>query len=208
MPIRFCGERGAHGFSWIVDEPATRASHALALDGRVWIVDPVRFEPALERIHPLGAPAAVVQLLDRHNRDCAAVARELGVPHLVVPDELPESGLEVRQVKRSRRWREVALWSPRLRTLVVADAIGTNRFLAGSDPAGVHPVLRLAPPRQAFAGLVPEHLLVGHGEPLHGRAAADGLRIALRNARSGLPRLLLAMPAVAVDAFRRRRVSS
>ena len=204
MRIRFCDERGADGFSWVVDEPATRTSHALAAGGRVWVVDPVRFEPALERLHTLGKPAGVVQLLDRHNRDCATVAGELGVPHLVVPDELPGSGFEVRRVKQSSRWHEVALWSPALRTLVVAEAIGTNRFFAGRDPAGVHLLLRLTPPRKALASLEPEHLLVGHGEGLHGPAATEGLEAALAHARTGLPRLLLTAPAFALDAIRRR----
>lgn len=206
MDIRFCDERGEHGFSWIVaDEPITRTSHALAVRGRVWVVDPVRFSPALERLGTLGTPAAVVQLLDRHNRDCGALARELGVPHLVVPPDLPDSGFDVITVRRTRRWHEVALWSAALRTLVVAEAIGTNAFFAGRDPAGVHMVLRLSPPREPFRDLAPEHLLVGHGEGLHGSAATDGLRLALAHARSELPRLALRAPALALDAIRRRR---
>src|SRR4029079_16213178 len=95
VEIRFCDARGAQGFSWIVDEPATRTSHVLASEGRVWLVDPVRYEPALERGGQLGAPLAVLQLLDRHKRDCAAVAATVGVPHLVVPDVLPDSPFAV-----------------------------------------------------------------------------------------------------------------
>ena len=91
MEIQFCDDRGAAGFSWIADEPATRTSHALASGGGVWLVDPVRHEPALARTRELGEPRAVIQLLDRHNRDCAAVAAELGVAHLVVPDAVADS---------------------------------------------------------------------------------------------------------------------
>ena len=111
MTIRFCDDRGARGFSWIVDEPATRTSHSLAADRRVWLVDPVRHEPALERARGLGQPAAVLQLLDRHGvRDCAAVAAELQVPHLVVPGTVPNSPFETIPVRHTRRWNEVALW--------------------------------------------------------------------------------------------------
>ena len=209
VTIRLCDDRGPHGFSWIVDEPATRTSHVLASGGRVWLVDPMRFEPALVRARELGEPAAILQLLDRHNRDCASIANELGVPHAVAPDSVPDSPFEAVPVKRSRRWRETALWWPSERTLVVAEAIGTNPFFAaGGDRAGVHLLLRLRPPESAFGGLAPEHLLVGHGEGLHGAAADDGLRQALAHARSGLPRISVRIPGLAIDAVRRRRTAS
>ena len=206
VEIRFCGDRGDAGFSWIVDEPATRTSHALAADGGVWLVDPVRHEPALTRARSLGEPRAVLQLLDRHNRDCAAIAAELGVPHLVVPDAVSDSPFELVAVKRSKRWREVALWWPATRTLVVAEAIGTNRFFAApGERAGVHLLLRLAPPRDALGGFTPEHLLVGHGEGVHGPGATPALRRALDRSRRELPRILTRVPGLALDAVRRRR---
>jgi hypothetical protein len=205
VEMRFCDDRGEHGFSWVVDEPSTRTSHALAARGRVWLVDPVRFEPAVERARDLGRPVAVLQLLDRHNRDCASVAEELVVPHLVVPDEVPDSPFVALAVRRTKRWRETALWWPDERTLVVAEAIGTNPFFTGGrNPAGVHLLLRLSPPRDVFRDLEPAHLLVCHGEGLHGPAAANGLRQALDTARTGLPRVALRVPALAVDAMRRR----
>ena len=206
MTIRFCDDRGERGFSWLVEESMTRTSHVLADRRRVWLVDPVRFEPALERAQGLGDLAAVLQLLDRHNRDCAALARELGVPHLVAPDAVPGSPFEAIPLRRTKRWRETALWWPAERTLVVPEAVGTNPFFAaGGDPAGVHLLLRLSPPRAALGGLDPEHLLVGHGEGLHGPDAAEGLRQALDHARSGLPRIAVRVPVLAVDAVRRRR---
>jgi hypothetical protein len=206
VTIRFCDDRGERGFSWIVDEAMSRTSHALAADGRVWLVDPVRHEPALERALGLGEPAAVLQLLDRHNRDCASLAAELGVPHLVVPAALPDEPFESVPVHASGRWREVALWWPSERTLVVAEAVGTNAFFTGGrDAAGVHVLLRVAPPRAALDRFEPEHLLVGHGPGLHGPAATEALRTALARSRSGLPLLLLKAPAFAVDALRRRR---
>lgn len=209
MEIRFCDERGAHGFSWTVDEPATRTAHALAADGRVWLVDPVHHEPSLARARTLGEPAAVLQLLDRHNRDCARSAEELGVPHLVVPAVLPDTPFEVVSVRHTKRWLEIALWWEAERTLVVAEAIGTNGFFAPpGHAAGVHLLLRISPPRDALGGFAPEHLLVGHGEGLHGAAAATGVRDALDHARTGLPRVAARIPALAVDAFRRRRTDA
>ena len=206
MTISFCDDRGERGFSWIVDEPMTRTSHALAADGRVWLVDPVRFPPAIEGARRLGEPAAVIQLLDRHNRDCASLAAELGVPHLVVPTTLPDTPFDCVSVRDSKRWREVALWWPFEQTLVVTEALGTNRFFAGGgDAAGVHLLLRLSPPREALGRFEPEHLLFGHGTGLHGSAATEGLRTALARARTGLPGLLVKAPAFAVDAVRRRR---
>jgi hypothetical protein len=206
VTIRFCDDRADRGFSWIVDEPMTRTSHALAAGGRVWLVDPVRHDPALERIAALGAPAAVLQLLDRHNRDSAPLAEELNVPHLVVPASLEGSPFEVVPVRRSRRWKEVALWWPSERTLVVAESIATNRFFTGGrEVAGVHLLMRLSPPRKALGRFEPEHLLVGHGEGVHGSEATEALRGALATSRTGLVHLLPRIPAFAVDAARRRR---
>jgi hypothetical protein len=80
----------------------TRTSHALAADGRVWLVDPVDWPDAIERARTLGEPSGVLQLLDRHNRDCARLAQQLGVPHLVAPGEIPQSPFECIPVKRMK----------------------------------------------------------------------------------------------------------
>jgi hypothetical protein len=201
---RFCDEL-PFAFSWLVEEPATRTSHALAADGRVWLVDPVGWPPALDRALTLGAPAAVVQLLDRHNRDCAPIAERLGVPHLVVPEAIAGSPFACVPVVRTRGWREAALWWPETRTLVVAEAIGTNRFFrAGQERAGVQLLLRLTPPRR-LATYETEHLLVGHGEGIHGADATRAVQEAVATARQRLPRALMQAPAFALDAFRRRR---
>ena len=206
MRIELCDDRGAAGFSWIVDETATRTSHALADEGRVWLVDPVDDEEMLARASTLGDPAAVIQLLDRHNRDCASLAAELGVPHLAVPDAIPDSPFETIALTRNRAWRETALWWPAARTLVVAEAIGTNQFFtAGGEAVGVHLLLRLTPPRAALGRLAPEHVLVGHGRGVHGPEAADALRQALEHSRRALPRLVGRVPGLALDAYRRRR---
>jgi hypothetical protein len=184
-------ERHALGLTWVVDEPLTRTSHALLADGRVWLVDPVDEPEALEQALALGEPAGVVQLLDRHGRDCAALAARLRIPHHEVPDALPGTPFEVLRTVRLPRWRESSLWWGRERALVVAEALGTNAvFTAGTGPVGVHPMLRLFPPRN-LRDVVPDHLLVGHGPPVHGPDTAAAIDRALRRARRDLPRALL-----------------
>lgn len=183
-----------HGFGWIEETSLRRTAHALVADGRVWLVDPFDADGVDERMRSLGEPAGVIQLLNRHERDGAALAARLGVPLHAVPSSLPESPFRLLPVARNRLWREVALWWPEHRILVCADAIGTIPFFcAGDEPAGVHPLLRLAPPR-ALAGLDVRRLLVGHGEGVHGEAAAEATESAIRTARRRLPRLLAGMP--------------
>ena len=182
----------AHAIGWEAEERMARTSHALEVDGRVWLFDVVDWPGLDERVQTLGEPAGVVQLLDRHNRDCAAVAGRLGVPHHIVPRELSETPFELRPVVQSRWWREAALWWPERRLLLVADALGTIPFFcAGAELAGLHPMLRLRPP-QSLRGLEPDHLLVGHGEGVHHDPAA--LESALRTARRRIPRWLVELP--------------
>jgi hypothetical protein len=186
MGFRFSDDLGAARFSWIAGERMTPTSHALASGGKVWLVDPVAWPEALDRVRNLGEPAAVLQLLDRHNRDSAAIAEQLGVPHLVVPAALPETPFEVVAVKRCRHWQEIALWWPERRTLVVAEALGTNTFFPGVyDRVGVRGLLKPIPPR-FLARYEPEHLLVGHGRGVHRPEAAAAVRRALstRGSRS------------------------
>jgi len=185
------------GVSWVMDEAMERGSHALRDDdGRVWLVDPTRDEEALAAAAEMGTPAAVLQLLDRHSRDCAAIAGALEVPHLRVPDALPTSPFEVRHVVNNRFWHEVALWWPARRALVVAEALGTNAaFAVGDGPVGVHPVLRLLPPT-VLRGTGAEHLLVGHGAPLHGPDVAGQVDHAIARSRHDLPRLALKLPTL------------
>jgi hypothetical protein len=191
------------GASWLAGDVLFKASHALVDDGRVWLVDPVDAGDALERVRALGEPAGVLQLLDRHNRDNAAVAERLGVPLHKVPDVLPGTPFSLLNLDFGRGWRERALWWPDRRTLVVPESIGTAPpFAVGRGPAGVHPFRRLAPPT-SLRPFVPEHLLVGHGAPLHGGDAAGGLIDALARSRSDLPRLFLKVPAMVRGTYGR-----
>jgi hypothetical protein len=188
VTFRFCDE-SAHGFGWLVaDEGMRRASHALLVEGRVWVVDPVAWPEAEERIRSLGEPAGVVQLLDRHNRDCTGVAERLGVPHLRLPEALPP--FEVVRIVNGPRWHERALWWPQGGVLAVADVLGTAEyFLAGDERLAVHPLLRPFPPRRLKA-LAPRSVLVGHGEGVH-EGASEALHEALATARRRLPRWLV-----------------
>ena len=116
------------------------------------------------------------------------------MPHLIAPARVPDSPFEVVDVKRWQRWQEVALWWPEPRVLVVAEAIGTNRFFtARLSAVGVHFFLRLTPPK-VLARFEPKHLLVGHGEGVHGPEAAAALGEALRRSRRDLLPTLLALP--------------
>jgi hypothetical protein len=185
------------GFGWIADEFMERCSHALVAGDRVWLVDPVDMEGLEERIRGAGTPAGVIQLLDRHNRDCATLANRLGVAHHVVPQE-PFGPFELLPIRMSRRWREVALWWPAERVLVCADVLGTARyFRAGDERLGVHPLLRLRPPR---VPVQPEVILCGHGPGVFTDADA-ALREALSTSRRRIPQ----QAASAVRAWARRR---
>ena len=183
------------GLTWIVAELMERTSHALVDDGRVWLVDPVDEPEALERVAGLGEPAGVLQLLDRHNRDCAELAEQLGVPHLKVPDEAPP--FKAIPVVRIPAWKETALWWPAHKALIVAEVVGTNDYYTGgAGRVGMHPLLRALPP-SGVRGYEPEHLLMGHGAPLHGPEAASELERAHARARRDLPRVLAKLPFAA-----------
>jgi hypothetical protein len=194
------------GLTWVAADPLERAAHALAHDGRVWLVDPTDDRAALERAAVLGEPAAVVQLLDRHRRDGPAVAKRLGVPLLRIPRAVPGSPFEVLPVLSLAGWREAALWWPERRALVVAEVLGTApHYAVGEAEVGIHPMLRLRPPA-LLRGFRPEHLLVGHGPPVHGASATPALDEAYADSRRDLPRMFAAAPTLvraALDVLRR-----
>jgi len=183
------------GLTWVLDEPMERASHALVVEGGVWYVDPVAVDDALERAAALGEPAGVLQLLDRHDRDCAELAERFGVPHLTVPDEVPGTPFEAIPAVRVPRWKETALWWPARKALIVAEVVGTHPYYTGGRPdAGMHPFLRALPPG-GLRRYEPEHLLMGHGAPLHGPIAGEGLENAYARARTDIPRVLAKLPS-------------
>jgi hypothetical protein len=73
---------------------------------------------------------------------------------------------------------------------VVPEAVGTAAYyLAAGERLGVHPALRLRPPR-TLARFDPDRILVGHGAGVHDDATAV-LDDALDGARRRTPRLYL-----------------
>lgn len=195
------------GAGWLAypEEDLQRASHVLdGEDGQV-LVDPVDFADLDEFLAGRGPVAGVVTLLDRHKRDAAAIARRHDVP-VYVPEFMDdvERSLDAR-VERIRRdlpgteygvhtvidnmfWKEAMLYGDDTDTMVVAEFVGTIPFFTTSDERlGVHPALRLNPPRK-FGRLEPERLLVGHGRGVFDDAT-EALRDALSGARRRSPRL-------------------
>jgi hypothetical protein len=187
LRVRFCDEFEL-GFGWIVDEFLVRCSHALVVNGRVWLVDAVDGEGVEDRVSAAGEPAGVIQLLDRHNRDCEVLAERFGVPHHQVPRmRIGLAPFEFLSVRDGRFWSEVALWWPEERVLVCADALGTvPAQRVGGERLALHPLLRIAPPRR-LGGLNPGRVLCGHGEGVHDDAAA-AVEEALATARRRLLR--------------------
>jgi hypothetical protein len=188
MQVRFCDET-PFGFGWIVDEFLQRCSHALVVDGRVWLVDPLEGDGVEERVRAAGEPGGVIQLLDRHDRACRAFAARLGVRHHVVP-RAPIDGppFEFLGVRKTPFWKEVALWWPEEQVLACGDALGTVPELrVAGELLALHPLLRPFPPRR-LAAVEPRHVLAGHGEGVHGDEAAPAVREALATARRRLPR--------------------
>ncbi|MFB6178673.1 MAG: hypothetical protein ABEI77_02985 [Halorientalis sp.] len=202
-------DRRDEGVGWIAypDETMQRASHAFAVDGEVWVCDPVDVEGLDDLLAEFGEVAGVVILLDRHKRDSAAVANRHDVA-VHVPDwmdgvvedidapterihlELADTGVGVHKLVDNRFWQEAALYIEDRDELIVPEAVGTaDYFLAGSERLGVHPMLRLLPPKR-LKRFSPEHVLVGHGVGIH-EDASTALSDAITGARGRTPGLYL-----------------
>ena len=191
MELRF--DEFEHGLEWVAEgDKLARTSHAIRSGNRVWLTDVVDGPGLDERIAALGSPAAVIQLLDRHPRDCAAVADRLAVPlHETPPTDVDGAPFSVVPIVRRRFWKEIALWFAEERILVCGDALGSlGYFRARDERFGVHPFLRLSPPRK-LAALEAEHVLFGHGPGVHGPDAPEALRQAFVKPRRRLPQALL-----------------
>lgn len=196
------------GFSWIAypDETMERASHALAVDGEVWLVDPVDAEGIDDRIEEYGEVAGVVILLDRHKRDAAAfatrhdvsvwvpafmdgVVEELDAPTERFRHELADTGYVAHTLVDNRMWQEAILYEEDDGVLVVPEAVGTTSyFRAAGESLGVHPMLRLTPPRE-LDRFTPERVLVGHGPGIH-EDVADTVGDAIDGSRRRAPQLM------------------
>ena len=111
------------GLSWVMDDAMQRASHALVDDGRVWLIDPVDVPEAIDKATALGEVVGVLQLLDRHPRDCAALAERFDVPHLPLTSALPGTPFEVKPVLDLGVWVETALWWPERNFIIFSEFI-------------------------------------------------------------------------------------
>lgn len=198
-------DRWDEGVGWIAhpEEMIQRASHALVDDGEVWVVDPVDAPGVDDLLGELGEVAGVVVTVDRHRRDAASFANRHGVAvHLPAwidrrvdapvrrfDDRLGDTDYRAIEVLDVPGWHEAALYDEGEGTLVVGDALGTAEyFRAREERLGVHPAIRLFPPR-AFRGLDPQRILVGHGSGVFDDAAAT-LQDALDGSRRRYPGLL------------------
>jgi hypothetical protein len=196
------------GVGWIAhpEETMERASHALATDEGVWLVDPLEAPGVADLLADMGEVAGVILLSNYHLRDADVFAERYDVPVTLpasmtgLEDRLdapvsrlevgtPVGGYELFTVAHNPWWQEYGLTDGE--TLVVGESVGTADYLrAGEEALGVMLLRRLTPPRAALAGRDPDRVLTGHGPGLHAKAG-EALEEALRNARRRFPRALL-----------------
>jgi hypothetical protein len=190
---------------WIADRRAPRrASTAIRLADGCLLVDPVDAPGLDDVLRPLGPVTGVCMLLDRHRRDCRKLAERHGCP-LLVPSTLAGSGeplvipgIQERAILAVPGWNESCLWLPARRLLVCAEVVGTAPwYLAGDEPLGVQPLLRIRPPRGALGGLDPLAIAVGHGAPVL-VDASQALERAIATARRNLPAAWLQLARAAI----------
>ena len=204
------------GVGWIAypEEGMQRASHAMATGGTdegrtgdadVWVIDPVDAPGVDDLLAQYGTVAGVICCLDRHLRDSDEFASRHDVAvhlpawmdgveeKLSAPVERFEGTVgstDIRSITVLNRdvppWQEAGLFDGE--TLYVAESVGTAEyFRAGDEQLGIHPMLRLFPPRQVFDDVRPERVIAGHGEGVHNEAAR-ALREALASSRRKAPR--------------------
>ena len=183
------------GLTWTEATGLRRSAHALRAGETMWLIDPFEDEMALTAAAELGRPAGVIQLLDRHNRDCAKIAQRFEVPLLKLPAGVDGTPFEAFAVVDRPWWHETALWWPERQALVVAEAVGTVPAFALGHPLGLHPMLRLTPPRGALTRHAPEQVLVGHG-PVLSSGGAAAIRQALSAAVTDIPKLVRQLPTI------------
>jgi hypothetical protein len=204
-------DRWEDGVGWLAHpgEIMRRASHALATEARVWLVDPLDAPGVDDLIAEYGDVAGVVVLSNYHARDAAAFARRYDVP-VTVPEPMAGlvtfdapvetvpvgdslGGYELIEVAvdgiLGAEWHEYGLFDGE--TLVVGESVGAAPYLrAGDERLGVMLLRRLDPPRDALADRDPDRVLSGHGAGVH-EDAAEALGEALDNSRRRFPRALL-----------------
>jgi hypothetical protein len=208
-------DRYADGVGWIAHpgETMQRASHAIATEAGVLVVDPVDGPGVDGLIDEFGELAGIVVTFDQHSRDAVDVAARHDVPIYVpepvragktlrrngadggnggpsierIADTVPGTALDVVVLHERRAWGEVALYRDRDGVLYVPESVGTAAyFRATGERLGVHPMIRPIPPRRQLSGMSPDRLLVAHGEGIPDDAT-DALESALAGSRRRLP---------------------
>jgi len=184
---------------WRLDYPDWRpeagwermvSSTCVASGGEVALLDPLAPPPreraVWERIDAL-APQAAVVLKPDHVRDIDLFARWYGCrcfgPSLYWPGDVPQAEVEaihpgselpggLLALYDGRGMQETPLYLPEQRALVFADAM--------TAPDGVLRVwstpwheARVLPALRELLALDFEHVIVSHGEPVHGRPAFE-----------------------------------
>lgn len=197
--------RWDHGLTWIAHptEQMQRASHALAVEDDVWLIDPLDARGLDGILDELGEVAGVVVLTNSHGRDADTLAdrydvaihtpacfddarAEFAAPVVPITDELAATGFDLVWEKDAAGWKEGALYHADRETLVVADTLMTSLFTDETGRLELFPFFRLSPPRDGLGGLAVDRVLVGHGEPVVADAEAK-LDAALADARRGAP---------------------
>ena len=198
------------GVGWIAypDETMQRASHALDTTEGLWLVDPVDADHLDELLSEFGEVAGVVVCLDRHKRDSATIARrhdvsvhiprwmsgvakEIDAPTERVDGTIGDTDYELFEIRNSSvpPWQEAGLYNSENGTLVVPESVGTaDYFTVEGERLGVHPMLRMVPPRDVLGRFCPERVLVGHGAGVLEDAAG-----ALDDALAGSKRTALSL---------------
>lgn len=198
------------GVSWIAypEEMMQRTSHAVVGDdGGVWVIDPIDVEGLDDLLAEFGDVAGVVILLDRHKRDCAEVANRHDVPVWVpsfmdgvateldasiqrFDNALGNSGFVLYELVNKSFWQEGVLYNEETGVLIVPEAVGsTENFRTSERQLGVHPMLRVLPPRE-LTQFQPSRILVGHG-PGVSENVSEVIEDAISGARVRTPRLFI-----------------
>ena len=171
------------GLGW---EPEV-SSFCVESGGETVLLDPLAPPPSAQEVWTrleARPPTTVVVLKPDHVRDVDLFVRWYGVrahgPQLFFPGDVPRSELEplqpgdelpggLRALYDGRREIETPLYLPEQRALAFADAL--------TAPGGVLRVWgtpwheeRALPALRALLELPFEHVLVSHGDPVHGRA--------------------------------------
>lgn len=209
-------DRWDGGVGWLAhpEEASRRASHAIQGDDGVWVFDPLDGPGVQELLDETGPVAGVAVLSSHHSRDADifadrydvsvhlptwmdGVAERIDAPieRYTAPSnewtELGSSGISIRTVDPTTAWKEAIAYRHADGTLRVPDMLSTVPAMTVKDERlACYLFHRLAPPREAFADIDPNQILLGHGEGIFTDAAAT-LETALDDARRHLPRALV-----------------